>query len=57
VQADLPRLTATERALYDALRDNRLRKGLRLEQEHIGFEWLKQRLRLLLASDPGAAGR
>jgi len=35
---DLPRLTADEAALFDALRDNRIRPRLRLEQERIGFE-------------------
>jgi hypothetical protein len=34
---DLPRLTSAERALFDELRDNRIRKNLRLEQEMIGF--------------------
>lgn len=37
---DLPRLVGTERALFDELRDNRIRKGLRLEQERIGFNWV-----------------
>lgn len=37
---DLPRLTVDERALFDELRDNRIRKGLRLEQERIGFHWV-----------------
>ena len=41
---DLPRLTPPEQALYDDLRDNRLRKNLRLEQERIGFEWVKAAL-------------
>jgi hypothetical protein len=41
---DLHRLTPEECALYDDLRDNRIRTGLRLEQEHIGFHWLKHRL-------------
>lgn len=45
---DLPRLTADERALYDDLRDNRICKGLRLEQEQIGFGWVSRRLRELL---------
>lgn len=35
---DLPRLTEQERALFDELRDNRLQRNLRLEQERIGFE-------------------
>jgi hypothetical protein len=37
---DLRRLTAAEHALYDDLRDNRIRKHLRLEQERIGFTYL-----------------
>ena len=41
---DLPRLTADERALFDELRDNRLRVGVRLEQERISFGWLQQAL-------------
>lgn len=40
----LPRLTPDEAVLYDALRDNSLRKNLRLEQERIGFDWLKKNL-------------
>ncbi|TVP81696.1 DUF3322 domain-containing protein [Thioalkalivibrio sp.] len=45
VRHDLTRLTAVERALYDDLRDNRLRESLRLEQERIGFRWVKAALR------------
>lgn len=37
VRHDLPSLTAAEGALYDELRDNRIRPHLRLEQEMIGF--------------------
>ena len=48
--ADLQRLTYEERALYDDLRDNRLRPGLRLEQEHIGFDWLKRSLEKLVGA-------
>lgn len=48
LRADLHRLTSEERTLYDALRDNRIRTGLRLEQEHIGFRWLGKRLQGLL---------
>lgn len=55
---DLPRLTPRERALYDDLRDNRIREKLRLEQEHIGFGWLHDRLGERLADhgdvNPGA---
>ena len=46
---DLPRLTVEEHALFDELRDNRLRVGVRLEQERIGFGWLQQALTELLA--------
>jgi len=44
LRIDLHRLTPAERALYDDLRDNRIRPGLRLEQERIGFGWLADRL-------------
>ena len=47
LRADLHRLTAEESALYDELRDNRIRVGLRLEQEYVGFGWLTDRLQLL----------
>jgi len=48
LMADLHRLTSDESDLYDDLRDNRIRAGLRLEQEHIGFHWLAHRLPQLL---------
>jgi hypothetical protein len=41
---DLPRLNREEQALYNDLRDNRLRKNLRLEQEKIGFGWVEAAL-------------
>jgi len=41
---DLHRLTAAEQALFDELRDNRIRKGVRLEQERMGFQWVKAAL-------------
>ncbi|MBI3146138.1 MAG: DUF2399 domain-containing protein [Pseudogulbenkiania sp.] len=44
VTHELPRLTDAEQALYDELRDNRIRKGLRLEQERVGFQWVKAAL-------------
>lgn len=47
LRVDLHRLTPEERALYDDLRDNRIRAGLRLEQEHVGFHWLTHRLEQL----------
>lgn len=52
LRADLHRLRPEECALYDDLRDNRIRAGLRLEQEYVGFNWLGHRLELL--PDPGA---
>ena len=44
---DLPRLEPEEGALYDDLRDNRLRRNLRLEQERIGFGWVEAALTAL----------
>lgn len=41
---ELTRLRPKERELYDALRNNRLRDNLRLEQEHIGYRWLEASL-------------
>ena len=48
LRVDLQRLSPDERALYDSLRDNHIRAGLRLEQEHIGFHWLAHCLEQLL---------
>ncbi len=41
---DLPLLTKDEQSLFDDLRDNRIRKNLRLEQEMIGFNWIQSAL-------------
>jgi hypothetical protein len=41
---DLPNLTGPEAALYDDLRDNRIGRGVRLEQELIDFAWVLQAL-------------
>ena len=41
---ELSKLTDDERALYDDLRYDRLGVALRLEQERIGFEWVKKAL-------------
>jgi len=41
---DLPRLNPVEAALYNDLRDNRIRSNLRLEQERIGFGWVESAL-------------
>lgn len=41
---DLSRLTPEEAAVYDDLRFDRYQPRLRLEQEHVGFGWLRDRL-------------
>lgn len=41
---DLDRLKSEEEALYNDLRENRLGDKIRLEQEHIGFEWVLDRI-------------
>jgi hypothetical protein len=41
---DLPLLTAVEQDLFHDLRDNRILKNLRLEQEFIGFGWIENTL-------------
>lgn len=42
------RLTPEELRLYDDLRDNRIREGLRLEQEHLSFGWVREQIERLL---------
>jgi hypothetical protein len=44
IRHDLPRLTVDESAVYDDLRFDRLQPGLRLEQERVGFGWVRERL-------------
>lgn len=41
---DLSRLTHEEAALFDDVRMDRLQPRLRLEQERVGFPWLRERL-------------
>ena len=41
---DLPRLTAEEAQVYDALRDQVLGRNVRLEQEMVGFAWVERAL-------------
>ena len=48
---DLLRLSPVERALFDDLRDNRIRKNLRLEQERIGFQYVMRALSHITRSD------
>ncbi len=56
VRHDLPRLTPVECELFDALRDNRIRPNLRLEQERVGFQWLATALENL-SEGPSVAVR
>jgi hypothetical protein len=57
---DLPRLNGVEAALFDDLRAQRLRPsragicaaGVRLEQERVGFEWVKAALAALEPAPP-----
>lgn len=44
---NLARLTTEESALFDDLRDNKIKKHCRLEQERVGFDWLKAALTAL----------
>jgi hypothetical protein len=50
---ELPRLSTAESALYNDLRDNRLGKNLRLEQERIGFHWVEAALATLIDAESG----
>jgi hypothetical protein len=50
---ELSRLNTEERALYDDLRENKLGQNLRLEQERIGFAWVKT---VLVALGAGQSG-
>jgi hypothetical protein len=47
---DLPRLEGAERDVFDALRHNRIRSNLRLEQERVGYGWLLQRLERIVGA-------
>jgi hypothetical protein len=40
INRDLVRLRPDEQAIYDDVRDNRIRPQFRLEQERIGFGWV-----------------
>ncbi|WP_366914843.1 DUF3322 domain-containing protein [Ferrovum sp.] len=50
-RCDLHRLTPEELCLYNDLRDNHIREGLRLEQEHLNFGWVQERIDQLLQRD------
>jgi hypothetical protein len=44
---NLSRLTHSEQAIYDALRNNSIQENLRLEQERIGYHWVEHAIRAL----------
>ena len=48
---DLSRLSIEERELYDDLRNDKYGPSLRLEQERIGFEWVRDALAKLPGAD------
>lgn len=50
---DLLRLTEEEQTLYNNLRHNSIREGLRLEQEYIRFGWVDKRLQDLIRNTAG----
>ena len=52
LQTELSRLTTAEGALYADLRDNRIRKNLRLEQERIGFGWVNSAIAESVVANP-----
>ena len=43
-EGKLPNLDETEQSLFQDIKYNRLADGIRLEQERIGFEWLRKTL-------------
>lgn len=50
---ELARLEPAEAALYDELVSGKIRSGLRLEQEFIGFDWLQKQLQALITDQGG----
>ncbi len=44
-EGKLPNLDETEQSLLQDIKYNRFADGVRLEQERIGFEWLRKTLR------------
>ena len=56
ISRNLPKLIAEERALYDDLRNNRIGPNLRLEQERIGFGWVRNALDRLQPAPAGRSG-
>jgi hypothetical protein len=57
IRRDLARLGREERALFDDLRDNLLGPAVRLEQEKIGFCWLKKSAEALLLTAAPSGSR
>lgn len=54
--ANLSRLTRHEQELYDDLRYERLAKNLRLEQERVGFAWVKKHIDHIAKSEEFGVG-
>ncbi|MFP4584454.1 MAG: Wadjet anti-phage system protein JetD domain-containing protein [Desulfococcaceae bacterium] len=56
-EAELPNLTAEERALYEKLLNHAWAENLRLEQERIGFAWVRRGLGVVLEGLEGETPR
>ncbi len=56
LRRDLARLDAEESALFDDLRNNSIGPAIRLEQERIGFGWIKSALKSIFCDSRGIAG-
>ena len=57
VRHELLRLNDEEQALYADLRQNRIAAQVRLEQERVGYEWLRTRLSSIILAAPAPASR
>lgn len=51
VRHDLQRLSEAERAVYDWIRFDHLQPRLRLEQERVGFSWVREHLARIESAD------
>jgi hypothetical protein len=57
VRHELSRLNDEEQALYADLRRDRIAAQVRLEQERVGYEWLRTRLSSIILAAPAPASR
>ena len=53
LRRDLARLDMEESALFDDLRYDKIRPAIRLEQERIGFGWIKTALNVMMCREHG----